>query len=125
MAWYLLLYRKLGIFSLDLSSEVLTAQEHQQSPLLDSHCLLQDVRVNGSHAIDSMRAHDGQVGHIQPLLVSFLHDGEGAKLVHVSRPAHINNLNVCSSHKERGRGWGEGARGGGGTGKRKFIPCNK
>ena len=32
VAWYLLLYRKLGIFSLDPRSEVLTAQEHLFSP---------------------------------------------------------------------------------------------
>ena len=38
------------------------------------HGSLEYVRVNGGHSVDSVRAHDGQVGHVQPLIGDLLYD---------------------------------------------------
>lgn len=38
-----------------------------------SHGLLKDLRVDPSHAIDSVRASDAQVGHVDALHCALLH----------------------------------------------------
>ena len=47
------------------------------------HRLLEDVRVDGSDAVDGVRAHDGEVGHVDPLLRLLLHDGHATHPVRV------------------------------------------
>ena len=54
--------------------------------------LSEEVRVNGSHSIDSMGSHDGQVGHVHSLLRLLLYDGQHSHPVHVARVTFTDSL---------------------------------
>ena len=79
----------------------------------DSHRLLEDIRVNGGDAIDGVRAHDGEVSHVDPLLRLLLHKRHPTNTVRFVRPPF--------THLLRGGG-GEGEREGG-MGSHKHASC--
>lgn len=47
------------------------------------HCVLDDLRVDPRHTVDSVRAHDAQVSHVDLLHVSFFNQGHAAQAVNV------------------------------------------
>lgn len=56
------------------------------------HSSFEDVRVNLGHAVDSMRSHDTQMGHVDPLLSTLLDEGHTAQTVTITRELSSNSL---------------------------------
>lgn len=48
-----------------------------------SHGLLEDLGVDASHTIDSVRPGDAQVGHVDALHRALLHQGHAPQPVHI------------------------------------------
>ena len=49
--------------------------------------------MDGGNTVDSVRAHDGQVGHVDPLHRLLLNDGQLPQIVHITRKLLTNSLN--------------------------------
>lgn len=49
------------------------------------HSVLDDVRVDTGHSVDSMRSHNAQVSHVDFLDIPFLDQGHSAHAVNISR----------------------------------------
>lgn len=51
----------------------------------DVHCSFEDVRVYLGHTVHSMGTHDAQVGHVEPLLSTFLNERHTAQTIMITR----------------------------------------
>lgn len=60
-------------------------QAGQEIREVSLHSVFNDFRVDAGHAIDSMRAHNAQVGHVDLLNISLLNQGHPAHTINVSR----------------------------------------
>lgn len=64
-----------------------------------THSSFEDVRVDLGHAVDSMGTHDAQVGHVDPLLSTFLNERHAAQAVIITRVLSGNFLQNEGKHK--------------------------
>lgn len=56
------------------------------------HGVFNDLRVDASHSVDSVRSHNAQMSHVDFLRVSFLDQGHSAQAVVISRVELIDAL---------------------------------
>lgn len=62
--------------------------------LRDIHCRFEDVGVDLGHAIDSVRAHNAQVSHVDPLLAALFNEGHTAQAVTIAGILCCNFLQI-------------------------------
>lgn len=69
------------------------------SPLNDTdlgfgviHSSFEDVRVYLGYAVNSMGAHNAQMGHVDPFLSTFLNEGHAANTIIIARKPSSNVL---------------------------------
>lgn len=67
----------------------------------DVHCSFEDVRVDLSHAVDGMGAHNAQMGHVNPLLSAFFNEGHAAKAIHIAGVLSSNSLQNSKVHEKQ------------------------
>lgn len=56
--------------------------------------ILNDLRVDAGNSVDSMTAHNAQIGHIHSLLAVFLNKGHPPHPVQITRPTLLHFLKV-------------------------------
>ena len=67
------------------------------------HGSLDNGRVYGGHSVDSVRADDGQVGHVESLLRELFHDGHATDASHLSREPCLHLLGAaCNTRRGKG-----------------------
>ena len=66
-------------------------------PLNDSRVSFDDVGVDGSDAIDSVWADNGQEGHVDALLAMLLHQRHAANAINITRPFLLHSLKTTQT----------------------------
>lgn len=56
------------------------------------HSSFEDVRVDLGHAVDSMRTHNAQMSHVDPLLSALLNERHAAQTIIITRILRSNSL---------------------------------
>lgn len=67
---------------------------------MDVHSSCEDVRVDLSDAVDSMGTYNTQVGHVDPLLSTFLNKGHTAQTIMITRKLSSNILQNLRGHED-------------------------
>lgn len=81
-------------FVRQISFERHSVTDYSTVYLRDIHCRFEDVGVDLGHAIDSVRAHNAQMSHVDPLLATLFNEGHTAHTVIIAGILCCNSLQI-------------------------------